>query len=95
MEMKFVSTTIILRMVSSLSYKLILTHKRFIGNLKDLLMWMKDNILTERPELFIQNGSVRPGILVLINDADYELYVSRTVLFYICCIKFLSFVFYH
>jgi len=30
---------------------------------------MKDN----REELFILNGSVRPGILVLINDADWEL----------------------
>lgn len=26
--------------------------------IKDLLTWMKDNILTERPELFLQNGSV-------------------------------------
>ncbi|KAJ6643407.1 Ubiquitin-related modifier 1 like, partial [Pseudolycoriella hygida] len=34
---------------------------------------MKENILTERPELFIQDGSVRPGILVMINDADWEL----------------------
>jgi len=29
--------------------------------------------LKERPELFIQDESVRPGILVLINDADWEL----------------------
>nr|CAI5837077.1 unnamed protein product [Callosobruchus analis] len=30
-------------------------------------------MLKERPELFLQNGSVRPGILVLVNDADWEL----------------------
>ncbi|XP_050514435.1 ubiquitin-related modifier 1 [Diabrotica virgifera virgifera] len=41
-----------------------------IGN---LLIWMKDNMLQERPELFLQDKSVRPGILVLVNDADWEL----------------------
>ncbi|KAF2103086.1 ubiquitin-like modifier 1 [Rhizodiscina lignyota] len=30
---------------------------------------MKDR----RKELFVQDGTVRPGILVLINDADWEL----------------------
>jgi len=30
-------------------------------------------LLKERPELFIQGDSVRPGILVLVNDADWEL----------------------
>ncbi|XP_037048582.1 ubiquitin-related modifier 1 homolog [Bradysia coprophila] len=44
-----------------------------VQTIRDLLTWMKENILTERPELFIQDGSVRPGILVLINDADWEL----------------------
>ncbi|KAG4077145.1 hypothetical protein HA402_016132 [Bradysia odoriphaga] len=43
-----------------------------VQTIRDLLTWMKENILTERPELFIQDGSVRPGILVLINDADWE-----------------------
>lgn len=38
-----------------------------------LLFWIKDNLLQERPELFIQGESVRPGILVLINDSDWEL----------------------
>jgi len=42
-------------------------------NMKKLLVWMKDNLLKERPELFIQGDSVRPGILVLINNADWEL----------------------
>lgn len=38
-----------------------------------LLKWIRDNLLQERPELFLQGDSVRPGILVLINDADWEL----------------------
>ncbi|XP_045509021.1 ubiquitin-related modifier 1 homolog [Colias croceus] len=42
--------------------------------IRDLLVWLKDNLLKERPELFLQADSVRPGILVLINDADWELF---------------------
>lgn len=42
-------------------------------NIKRLLVWIKDNLLKERPGLFVQGDSVRPGILVLINDADWEL----------------------
>ncbi|XP_020289514.1 ubiquitin-related modifier 1 isoform X2 [Pseudomyrmex gracilis] len=40
--------------------------------LKQLLVWLRDNLLTERPELFMQGDTV-PGILVLVNDADWEL----------------------
>ncbi|XP_047502200.1 ubiquitin-related modifier 1 homolog [Penaeus chinensis] len=38
-----------------------------------LLKWVKENLIKERPELFLQGDSVRPGILVLVNDADWEL----------------------
>ncbi|XP_031846793.1 ubiquitin-related modifier 1 [Nomia melanderi] len=38
-----------------------------------LLFWMKDNLLKERPELFLQGDTVRPGILVLVNSTDWEL----------------------
>ncbi|RIA89019.1 ubiquitin-related modifier 1 [Glomus cerebriforme] len=41
--------------------------------MKDLILWMKDNLLKERPELFMSGDTVRPGILVLINDSDWEL----------------------
>ena len=41
--------------------------------IRNLLVWIKENMLKERPELFVQGDSVRPGILVLINDADWEL----------------------
>ncbi|XP_060764923.1 ubiquitin-related modifier 1 [Neoarius graeffei] len=42
-------------------------------DVKQLLVWIRENLLKERPELFVQGDSVRPGILVLINDADWEL----------------------
>ncbi|XP_011641898.1 ubiquitin-related modifier 1 homolog isoform X1 [Pogonomyrmex barbatus] len=53
----------------------LLTTNQFdsAGTLKRLLSWLRDNLLTERPELFMQGDTVRPGILVLVNDADWEL----------------------
>uniref|UniRef100_A0A8C9QXC2 Ubiquitin-related modifier 1 n=2 Tax=Scleropages formosus TaxID=113540 RepID=A0A8C9QXC2_SCLFO len=42
-------------------------------DMKQLLAWIRGNLLKERPELFVQGDTVRPGILVLINDADWEL----------------------
>ncbi|KAM9516791.1 ubiquitin-related modifier 1 isoform 1-T1 [Salvelinus alpinus] len=42
-------------------------------DMKQLLVWIRGNMLKERPELFVQGDTVRPGILVLINDADWEL----------------------
>ncbi|KAJ9081571.1 Ubiquitin- modifier 1 [Entomophthora muscae] len=42
-------------------------------NMSDLILFTKDNLLTERPELFVSGSTVRPGILVLINDTDWEL----------------------
>ncbi|KAK5581394.1 hypothetical protein RB653_001426 [Dictyostelium firmibasis] len=42
--------------------------------LKDLILYMRDNLLKERSELFVVDDTVRPGILVLINDADWELF---------------------
>ncbi|OSX57380.1 hypothetical protein POSPLADRAFT_1061589 [Postia placenta MAD-698-R-SB12] len=38
-----------------------------------LIHWLRDNLLTERPELFVEGETVRPGILVLVNDTDWEL----------------------
>lgn len=42
-------------------------------DVRHLLPWMRDNLLTERPELFMKEDSVRPGILVLVNDVDWDL----------------------
>ncbi|KAK0530417.1 hypothetical protein OC834_003313 [Tilletia horrida] len=38
-----------------------------------LIKWIAQNLIAERHELFIEGDTVRPGILVLINDADWEL----------------------
>ena len=38
-----------------------------------LISWIRTHLLKERPELFVQGETVRPGILVLINDTDWEL----------------------
>ncbi|OCF38689.1 hypothetical protein I317_07540 [Kwoniella heveanensis CBS 569] len=42
-------------------------------NMRYLVKWMKGNLLSEREEMFGDGDGVRPGILVLINDADWEL----------------------
>jgi ubiquitin related modifier 1 len=44
-----------------------------ITKLGQLIPWITKNRLQERPELFQQGDSVRPGILVLINESDWEL----------------------
>ena len=41
--------------------------------LKSLIKWVQDNLLKERPELFVLGDTVRPGILVLVNNTDWEL----------------------
>lgn len=41
--------------------------------LERLIAWLRDKHLKERPELFVQGKTVRPGILVLVNDTDWEL----------------------
>ncbi|KAI0031516.1 ubiquitin-like modifier 1 [Vararia minispora EC-137] len=43
------------------------------ANITFLIHWLKDNLLKERAELFVENETVRPGILVLVNDTDWEL----------------------
>jgi ubiquitin related modifier 1 len=68
------------------------THKP--ADLAFLIRWLRENLLKERAELFVEHGTVyvfnlfvraiggaltmggahsRPGILVLVNDTDWEL----------------------
>jgi len=54
-------------------HKIMLEENGSKWNIQQLLVWIKDNILQERPELFLKGNTVRPGILVLINDADWLL----------------------
>ncbi|KAK2739027.1 Ubiquitin- modifier 1 [Myotisia sp. PD_48] len=44
------------------------------ANIAYLVQYLCDNQMKDpRKELFVVDNSVRPGILVLINDADWEL----------------------
>lgn len=40
-----------------------------------LLFWIKDNLLVnkEKCDLFMKGNTVRPGIIVAVNDQDWEL----------------------
>lgn len=40
-----------------------------------LLFWIKDNLLVDKDkcDLFIKGNTVRPGIIVAVNDQDWEL----------------------
>jgi ubiquitin related modifier 1 len=38
-----------------------------------LIDHLKKNYLKEKEEMFVSGGSVRPGIIVLVNDTDWEL----------------------
>ena len=41
--------------------------------IKDLIEELKNNYIKENPDLFYIEGGLRPGVLVLINDTDWEL----------------------
>lgn len=41
--------------------------------MQQLLVWIRDNMLRQRTDMFLQGSTVRPGILVLINNTDWEL----------------------
>ncbi|CCG82298.1 Ubiquitin-related modifier 1 [Taphrina deformans PYCC 5710] len=43
------------------------------ATLSHLITNLQKECQAEKQELFVQNGTVRPGILVLINDSDWEL----------------------
>ncbi|KAL5990948.1 ubiquitin-like protein [Asimina triloba] len=42
-------------------------------SMRDLLSWIRTNLIKERPEMFMKGDTVRPGVLVLVNDCDWEL----------------------
>ena len=41
--------------------------------LEDVIQELKTNHLKDKEELFVQAGTIRPGIIVLVNDTDWEL----------------------
>ena len=42
-------------------------------SMEQLIAHLKKNHLKEKEEMFVQGNSVRPGIIVLVNDTDWEL----------------------
>ena len=58
-------------------------QKNGVISVRTVLAYMRDSMLKERPELFMQGDSVRPGILVLINDTDWELEGTHRVFFFV------------
>ncbi|EPS72076.1 hypothetical protein M569_02690, partial [Genlisea aurea] len=42
-------------------------------SMKQLLSWVRTNLIKERPDMFMKGDTVRPGVLVLVNDCDWEL----------------------
>ncbi|KAI8140213.1 ubiquitin-related modifier 1 [Fennellomyces sp. T-0311] len=43
------------------------------ATLRDLIFHIRDTMMTEKKDLFVEKDTVRPGILVLINNVDWEL----------------------
>lgn len=41
--------------------------------IKGLIQHLLENHIKERPELFVSGDNIRPGILILVNDVDYEI----------------------
>ncbi|ODV71607.1 ubiquitin-related modifier URM1 [Cyberlindnera jadinii NRRL Y-1542] len=43
--------------------------------LRDLIKYIVDNMIKDEKDInvFLENGTIRPGILTLINDTDWEL----------------------
>lgn len=44
-----------------------------VVTLGDLINWVRCNLIRERHDMFMQGDHIRPGVLVLINDVDWEL----------------------
>ena len=44
-----------------------------VWNMERLIDELKRKHLKEKEEMFVQGASVRPGIIVLVNDTDWEL----------------------
>ena len=40
---------------------------------RDLIEKLRVGHMSDKEEMFVQNGTVRPGIIVLINETDWEL----------------------
>lgn len=48
-------------------------HSSTPWTIKMLIQHLLEKHIKERPELFVSGENIRPGILVLVNDVDFEL----------------------
>lgn len=44
-----------------------------VSSMGDLVTWIKNNLIKEKHDMFVVGETLRPGVLVLINDVDWEL----------------------
>lgn len=44
-----------------------------VATVGDLIQWIRKTLVRERHDMFVQGANIRPGVLVLINDVDWEL----------------------
>lgn len=44
-----------------------------VKTLGDLVQYIKTQLITSRHDMFASGDGVRPGVLVLVNDVDWEL----------------------
>jgi ubiquitin related modifier 1 len=44
-----------------------------VASLGDLIQWIRETLIRERHDMFSQGNQIRPGVLVLVNDVDWEL----------------------
>lgn len=57
--------------------------------IRSVLIWLKENLLKncDRIDLLLEGDAVRPGVLVLVNDTDWELLDE------VSCVLFCSLLF--
>lgn len=57
------------------NHKCALPFEEGQATMKDLIKYVTENVIKDPKDVpvFIENNSIRPGILVLINDTDWEL----------------------
>lgn len=56
-------------------HNVVLPETEVSWTLGSLLFWIKDNLLVDKDkcDLFMKGNTVRPGIIVAVNDQDWEL----------------------
>lgn len=57
------------------NHKCALPFEEGHATMKDLIKYVTENVINDPKDIpvFIENDGIRPGILVLINDTDWEL----------------------